>query len=643
MKELGIDIETYSSHDLAECGVYRYVEAEDFTVLLFGYSVDNGPVTVIDLANGETLPDEIRVALTDPSVKKSAHNAAFERVCLSRYLGIPLMDAGQWICTMALAARLGLPLALGQCAEVLGLKDGKMKEGSALIRYFSKPVKGQRHHREDAPDKWETFKRYCARDVEIEQAILAKVRRLEVPEWEERLRLVDQRINDRGVMIDRVLVENAVRFDETYRGALLAKTKVLTGLDNPNSPVQLKEWIKSQAGFLAPSLNKSSLEDLENRLRYFPNITEVLSLRRELGKTSTKKYSAMLECACCDDRVRGLMQYYGANRTGRWAGRLVQVQNLPKNKLRDLAYARELLRAGDFDNFSINFSNVIGVLSELIRTAFIAPEGRSFHVCDFSAIEARVIAWIAGEDWVLDVFRKGGDIYCSTAQKMFGVPVEKHGVNAPLRDKGKIAVLALGYEGSVGALQAMGGSKMGLSDYEMRDIVSLWRESNPKIVSLWRILDRAAKHVVSTGETLQIHKGITLEKRWGMLLITLPSGRTICYPRVQIGENHWGHEVIEYEGMNQISRKWETQQTYGGKLTENIVQAIARDLLGEVILRCEDAGIPIVFHVHDEIVVEADEKITLQDIERIFDIAPPWCRNLPLKGAGYTTSFYLKD
>lgn len=650
MKELGIDIETYSSRNLAECGVYRYAEAPDFAVLLFACSIDNGPVQCVDLAQGETLPDEVLGALTDPCVVKTAWNAAFERVCLSRYLKLERpLDPAQWKCTMVRAARMGLPLSLGQCAEVLGLADGKMTEGRALIRFFSVPGRnGVRHMPADAPDRWKTFKRYCIRDVEVEQALLARVRRLEPAGFDEELYVADQEINDRGVLIDRVLVDNAARFDAEYKAELLGEARQITGLENPNSATQLKEYLRRTTGRAFASLSKTNIDEVEAALTLWPKARRVLALRREMAKTSNKKYEAMQSCVCDDGRIHGLLQFCGAPRTGRWAGRLVQVQNLPQNHLADLDYARELVKAGDLEDFELNYANVTQVLSELIRTAFVAAPGHILHVCDFSAIEARVIAWIAGESWVLDVFRRGGDIYCATASQMFGVPVEKHGRNSHLRQKGKISVLALGYGGGVAALEAMGGSRLGLSEHEEKETVRLWREANPRIVRLWAIVEKAAVAAIKTGRTVTIHHGITVGFRWGMLLITLPSGRTICYPRARIGtENGDGwrgdHEVIEYEGLNQTTKKWETSRTYGGKLTENIVQATARDILGVVLLRARRDGLPVVFHVHDEIIVEAPVDRTLADVEALFSEPIDWCRDLPLKGAGYSTPYYLKD
>lgn len=649
MREIGIDIETYSSNDLVNCGVYKYVEAPDFTILLFAYSIDGGPVQCVDIAQGEALPGEIFAALTDPTIIKTAFNAAFERICISKHYGFaePL-DPAQWRCTMVRAARMGLPLSLGQCGEVLKLEAGKMQEGKTLIRYFSLPGKNGRHLPSDAPDRWETFKRYNIRDVEVEQQILAKVRRLTAPEFDEELYTADQEINDRGVMIDRVFVDAAARFDDEYKAQLLAEAQQLTGMENPNSPAQIKEYLHKATGFTIQSLNKKNLDDLEKQLIFWPKAQKVLAIRREMGKTSNKKYNAMQNCVCADGRIHGLLQFCGAARTGRWAGRLVQVQNLPQNHLESLDYARELVKHGDLEEFEQNYANVTQVLSELIRTAFVAAPGCTFHVCDFSAIEARVIAWLAGEDWVLEVFRSGRDIYCETASRMFGVPVEKHGRNAELRQKGKIATLALGYGGGVSALEAMGGSRLGLTEKEEKEIVNLWRDSNPRIVKMWAIVEKAAITAIKTGESVTVHRGIVIGKRWGMLTITLPSGRTICYPRAKVGIEYndgWrgDHEIIEYEGLNQTTKKWQDIRTYGGKLTENIVQAVARDILGTVILRAREAGLNIVFHIHDEIVVEATPDQSLADVEALFSKPIAWCRDLPLKGAGYTTPYYLKD
>ena len=650
MRELGIDIETYSSNDLVNCGVYKYVEAPDFTILLFAYSIDGGPVVCVDFATGEKLPDDVFAALTDPDVIKTAFNAAFERICISVYFfGGKLLDPKQWRCTMVLAARMGLPLSLGQCGEVLHLAEGKMTEGKALIRYFSVPGKnGKRHLPSDAPDKWDTFKKYNIRDVEVEQAIKRKVQRLKPADFDEELYVADQEINDRGVKIDRTLVDAAARFDDEYKAQLLAEAQQLTGMENPNSPAQIKEYIKNTTGFTVETLNKGNLDTLDEKLIYWPKAQRVIAIRREMGKTSNKKYEAMQKCVCKDGRIHGLLQFCGAARTGRWAGRLVQVQNLPQNHLVSLDFARSLVRQGDLDEFEMNYANVTQVLSELIRTAFVAEPGKTFHVCDFSAIECRVIAWLASEDWVLEVFRSNGDIYCANASKMFKVPVEKHGQNAQLRQKGKIATLALGYGGGVSALEAMGGSKLGLTEDEEKEIVKLWRDSNPRIVRMWAVIEKAAITAIKTGESVTVYRNIVIGKRWGMLTITLPSGRTICYPRAEVETEYndgWrgDHDIIEYEGLNQTTKKWGKVRTYGGKLTENIVQAVARDILGIVILRAKAEGLNIVFHIHDEIIVEATPDQTLADVEALFSKPIDWCRDLPLKGAGYTTPYYLKD
>lgn len=655
MKEIGIDIETYSSRDLTACGVYKYVEAPDFEVLLFGYCVDGGPVKCVDLASGEELSTEIRAALTDPAVIKTAFNATFERICLSKYLGLGngYLDPRQWRCTMAAAARAGYPLTLAQCADALGIEEGKMKEGRALIRYFSCPCKVTRggvsvmrkHKPEEAPDKWATFRAYNIRDVEVEQAILRRVRTLSVPTWEQRLYEADQEINDRGVLIDRTLVDNAARLDEENKAALLEEAIALTGMDNPNSPAQIKEFIHRVTGVGVQSLNKKSLDDYAKQFEWWPKVTRLLTLRKELGKTSNKKYAAMQACVCDDGRIHGLLQYYGAARTGRWAGRLVQVQNLPQNHIPDLDNARGLVRGGDLDDVALEYDNVGQTLSELIRTAFVAKPGCTFHVCDFSAIEARVIAWLAGEAWVLEAFRHGKDIYCETASKMFGVPVEKHGQNAHLRQRGKVAVLALGYGGGVAALDAMGAGRMGLTEAEELDIVKKWRKANTHIVSLWRTVERAAVAAIDTGQMVKIHRGIILRMEGTTLTVQLPSGRKLCYPNASTEEREMlrGGSPLEYDGVNQVTRQWSHVRTYGGKLTENLVQAIARDILAVVLLRARHNGLNVVFHIHDEIIVEAEAGQTLADVETLFDTPPTWCEGLPLKGAGYSTPYYKKD
>ena len=648
MRELGIDIETYSSNDLPDCGVYKYVEAEDFTILLFAYSWDGSPAVCVDLASGEELPAEVYDALTDPSIVKTAFNASFERICIQKHFGIRL-DVRQWKCTMVRAARMGLPLSLGQCAEVLRIEEGKMTEGKALIRLFSQPSRsGKRVLPSDKPDKWEIFKLYNARDVDVEQAVLAKVRRLEPAEFDELLYIADQNINDRGVLIDLTLVENAKRFDDTYKAELLEEAKTLTGLENPNSVSQLKEWIQKTTGIKPDTLRKGDLDELESRFRWSKKVSRMFALRRELGKTSNKKYGAMLSCVCADGRIHGLLQFCGAARTGRWAGRLVQVQNLPQNHLDSLDDARRLVKDGDYEEFAMSYASVSSTLSELIRTSFVAAPGHTFHVCDFSAIEARVIAWYAGEKWVLDVFRTHGKIYEATASQMYHVPIEEITKMDPRRQKGKIATLALGYGGGISALKAMGGKRIGLSEDEMKEIIKMRRRSNPNIVRFWETVERCAVRAIrdKSEQPILANRGLEFSYRWGMLLVTLPSGRTICYPRARIGtESDWRgeHDIIEYEGLNQTTKKWESIRTYGGKLVENIVQATARDILGMVILKAEERGFPIVFHIHDEIIVEAAPGQTLEQIEAIFSEPLPWCRDLPLKGAGYSTQYYLKD
>lgn len=648
IEELGIDLETYSSEDLTETGVYKYVEAEDFQILLFAYSVNNSPVRIIDLAIGETLPPKILNALRDPNVLKTAYNAAFERICLSKYLGLPLgtyLSPDDWDCTMVRAARLALPLSLAQCGAVLGLGEQKMKEGKSLINYFSKPCRptkanGMRTRNlpEHAPEKWATFKRYCVRDVEVEQAIRRKVTRLQVTPTERKIWLLDQRINDRGVQIDLQMAKKASDFDDEYREKLSEEARNLTGLENPNSVTQLKAWLKRETGIDFPSVTKETVAQALPRINS-QKAKRMLQIRQELGKTSTAKYKAMLTCACADGRARGLFQFYGANRTGRFAGRLLQLQNLPQNHIADIDYARNLVKQGTLEDIEFEFGNVPKLLSELIRTAFIAKEGCTFHVCDFSAIEARVIAWLAGENWVLDVFRSGGDIYCATASQMFGVPVEKHGQNAELRQRGKVSVLALGYGGGIEALRQMGGERLGLTDDEMYDTVKKWRKANPHIVRLWKHVEAAVRAAL-TGDALPIEKGLKFETKWGGLSITLPSKRQLFYPRMHLNPQT---DRLEYEGMNQEKKIWCTLETYGGKLTENIVQAIARDALVETMLRLDEEGINIVFHIHDETVNEARPEQTLEQIEEIFGREIPWAKGLPLKGAGYTTPYYLKD
>lgn len=642
MTTLLIDIETYSDEKLTECGVYRYVESDAFRVLLFAYSVDYAPARIVDVASGEQIPDDIRRAVSDAAVTKIAHNAAFELTCLSRFFGEQL-DETQWEDTMVWAMRLGFPGQLAALGKVLGLEKEKLDTGAALIRFFSVPDKnGRQRLPEAAPDKWEAFKTYCLRDVDSEVEVARKLQgRVEVHAWERRLQSLDYQINRRGVRIDLPFVANAIDFASRNKAELLEEAKRITGLENPNSVAQLKAWIHDLTGLRLESMNKKSLEELN--VDFLPRVVRrMLEIRRSLGKTSLAKYDAMSACVCQDQRAHGLTQFYGAAQTGRWAGRLVQLQNLPQNHLASLDYARQLVAEGDYDTFSFLYDDVLGTLSELIRTAFVPSQGNHFVVCDFSAIEARVIAWLAGEKWVLDTFIRGGDIYCATASRMFGVPVEKHGQNAPLRQKGKIATLALGYQGGVGALRAMGGERMGLLEDEMKRIVLLWRDSNKHIVRLWGIVETAAKSVLRSGRPVTINRGITYYIRHGILFAKLPSGRSIAYPRARLVEVD-GEEHITYERMNQETHKWERAETYGGKLTENLVQAIARDILAVVLLREQEAGLDVVFHVHDETITDCPVALPQAEVERLFCQPVEWAPGLPLKGAAYTGNYYYKD
>lgn len=649
IRTLGIDIETYSSVDIAACGAYKYVDAEDFTILLFAYSVNNGPVLIADLASGEQLPERILKALTDKSVLKTAFNAAFERVCLNRYFNLD-MDASQWECTMVKCAMLGLPLSLDAVGKVLKLENQKMKEGKALIKYFSCPCKPTkvnggrtRNLPEHDPAKWEIFKRYCIRDVEVEQKIREMTAAYAIPEWEHDLYVIDQRINDRGVMVDMALVNNAIRMDNMHKAKLNAEACKISGLDNPNSVAQLKAWLENETGSTVETLSKKDIPDLLASTDS-ETVNRMLCIRQMMSKTSTKKYEAMAKAVCRDGRVHGLLQFYGATRTGRWAGRLVQVQNLPQNHLAELDYARRLVLDGDMVMLDLSFGDVADTLSQLIRTAFVAKEGHIFHVCDFSAIEARVIAWLAGEQWRLEVFRTHGKIYEASASMMFHVPVEEITKTDPRRQKGKIAELALGYQGGVGAMKTMGGERMGLSEEEMTEIVDNWRNANPAIVKLWKNVENAAKTVLKTGESVSF-SGLTFFKSLGALMIKLPSGRCLSYPRPSIGENRFGNESIKYEGVSQTTKQWCEQETYGGKLVENIVQGIARDCLAVTMMRLEEGGFPIVFHVHDECIIEVMDNgtKTLEEIEELFRMPISWANGLPLKGAGYSTPYYLKD
>ena len=646
MNTLSIDIETYSDIPLQKTGVYRYCESPNFEILLFGYSIDSGPVQVVDLACGEHIPKEVLAALEDDSVIKWAFNAAFERVCLSRYLGYPTgeyLDPENWHCSMVWAATMGLPLSLEGVGAVLGLEKQKLTEGKELIKYFCQPclptkANGQRTRNRPfhAPDKWELFKRYNARDVEAEMGIQQKLSKFPVPPqvWEEYD--IDQEINDRGVRIDMELVEQAIQMDARSRQELTDAMKRMTALENPNSVQQMKQWL-SDNGMETDSLGKKVVAELLKTAP--PELAEVLTLRQQLAKSSVRKYQAMEKTVCSDNRARGMFMFYGANRTGRFSGRNIQLQNLPQNHLPDLAEARALVRSGDFDAVELLYEDVPDTLSQLIRTAFIPRDGAQFLVADFSAIEARVIAWFAGETWRQEVFSKGGDIYCASASQMFKVPVEKHGINGHLRQKGKIAELALGYGGSVGALKAMGALEMGLTEEELPQLVDAWRQSNPNIVKFWWAVDRAVMEAVRYKHTTTDY-GLTFSCRSGMLFITLPSGRKLAYVKPKVGTNKFGGECITYEGIGS-TKKWERLDSYGPKFVENIVQATARDILCYAMrtLRC----CSIVMHIHDELVIEADPRMSLEAVCEQMGRTPPWAKGLLLRADGYATPFYKKD
>ena len=646
MQTLSIDLETYSDQPLAKTGVYRYVESPDFEILLFAYSVDGGLVQQIDLACGEKIPPAILVALEDDKVTKWAFNANFERICLSRFLGYPTgdyLEPDSWRCSMVWAAYMGLPLSLEGVGAVLGLEKQKLTEGKDLIKYFCQlcaPTKsnGQRTRNlpKHAPDKWLAFKKYNIRDVETEMSIQARLLKYPVPDsvWEEYH--LDQEINDRGVGLDMELVRQAIQMDGRSRSELTQAMKELTSLDNPNSVQQMKQWLADN-GVETDTLGKKAVAELLKTTP--PQLQKVLTLRQQLAKSSVKKYQAMETAVCADGRARGMFQFYGANRTGRWAGRIIQMQNLPQNHLDDLSEARGLVRAGGFDALEMLYEDVPDTLSQLIRTAFVPQENRKFIVADFSAIEARVIAWLAGEKWRQDVFAEGKDIYCASASQMFGVPVEKHGVNGHLRQKGKIAELALGYGGSVGALKAMGALEMGLSEDELPALVSAWRQANPKIVQFWWAVDHAVMDAVTRKTTTKTH-GIIFSARNGMLFITLPSGRSLAYVKPKIGENRFGGDCITYEGVGG-TKKWERIDSYGPKFVENIVQATSRDILCYAMktLRC----CSIVMHIHDEVVIEADRRMSLQAVCDQMGRTPPWANGLQLRADGYETDFYKKD
>ena len=654
MKTLSLDLETYSSVDLGKSSVYRYVESPDFDILLLGYSADGGEVQVVDLAQGEQIPTEVIDALTDECVCKWAFNAQFERVCLSQWLrrnGYPLrneryaapddpcmayLNPAGWHCTMVWSAYLGLPLSLKDVGAALGLDKQKLTEGKELIRYFCVPGKdGTRRMPASAPEKWATFRAYNLRDVETEMAIQERLRKYPVPEEVWSQYHLDQQINDRGIGVDRTLVRGAIGIDKRSREELTARLQELTMLDNPNSVQQMKDWLAAN-GLQTDTLGKKQVAEL---LKTAPEpLKSVLVLRQQLAKSSVKKYQAMENAVCADGRVRGCFQFYGA-RTGRWAGRNIQLQNLPQNRMPDLEQARSLVRAGDYDSVRLLYDSTPDVLSQLIRTAFIPSPGRIFFVADFSAIEARVIAWLAGEQWRQQVFAEGKDIYCASASQMFGVPVEKHGVNGHLRQKGKIAELALGYGGSVGALKAMGAIEMGLKEDELKPLVDAWRTANPMIVKLWWEVDRAVTRAVSDKTAAETH-GIRFTCQSGMLFITLPSGRRLAYVKPRIGENQFGGSAITYMGTN-AAKQWARLESYGPKFVENIVQAISRDILCYAMQALRDCA--IVAHVHDEVILEADPGMSLEAVCERMGRTPPWAQGLLLRADGYATPFYKKD
>ena len=669
---LGIDIETYSSAPLPRCGVYRYCDAPDFEILLFSYAFDDAPVETVDLACGETLPKEVLLALEDPNVLKVAYNAQFERVCLSKYLG-HWLDPHQWRCTMVMAASLTLPGRLADVAVALGTTEKKMEEGKELIRYFSSPCKptkangGRTRNRpSDAPEKWAVYKQYNAQDVETERAIRKALEKYPLPEQEWAYYALDQQINDRGVRVDKQLVKNAIAADAVFAQAAYQRAKELTGLENPGSVMQLHGWLREQ-GVQLPTLLKKEVQrklaemeadsqtNVQTDAQVNDAVREMLRLRLEMSRSSIKKYEAMARCVCKDGRIHGMFRFYGASRTGRFASQIVNLQNLRRNDMEDLALARSLLREGRAEELSMLYASAADVLSELVRTALIARKGCRFIVADFSAIEARVLAWLAGEEWRLKVFEEGGDIYCASASQMFHVPVEKHGVNGHLRQKGKISELALGYGGSIGALQAMGSREMNIPDEELKPLVDGWRKANPRIVQFWRSVGDAAMKAVREQTTVRAGK-VTFCCKDGVLFANLPSGRTLAYlaPRLETGR--FGSTVITYQSYDKTEkatdeedevpgvRRWQREETYGPKIVENLTQAIARDLLCAAMMNLEAAGYRICMHVHDECVIEMPvSQGSLEEACRLMAIAPDWAEDLPLRADGEDhLAFYRK-
>jgi DNA polymerase len=651
MHVISIDIETFSDIDLGKCGVYRYAESPSFDILLFSYSMDDGQIKLIDLASGEKLPEEIINALMDASIIKTAFNANFERVCLMKYLCRVLgkevyLDPSSWRCSEVQAAMLGLPLHLEGVAQVLQLEEQKMSEGKALIRYFCMPCKPTaanggrtRNLPSDAPEKWEQFKAYNIRDVEVELAIRKKLEKYPIPEAEHDLYVLDQKINDRGFQADMNFVMQAITCDRQFSVAATEKAYELTGLENPNSVAQLKDWLVGR-GVEVENLSKKNVQELVGETE--GEVKEALKLRLLMAKTSVRKYEALERAVCSDGRVHGLLQFYGANRTGRWAGRLVQVQNLPQNHLEDLKLARDLVKEGRFEDIELLFGNIPGVLSELIRTAFVPKEGHRFIVADFSAIEARVISWLAGEKWRLEVFASHGKIYEAAASMMFHVPIEEVTKGSPLRQKGKISELACGYGGGVGALKAMGALEMGVEEDELQGLIDNWRTANPRIVNFWWEVDKAAITAVKERTKTRTH-GIIFTYQSGMLFVTLPSGRNLVYVKPKLMLNKFGREGLTYEGIG-ATKKWERIETYGPKIVENIVQATSRDLLADAMLRLDRAGFAIVAHVHDEVICEVPEgESSVEEICSFMSKGPKWAQGLPLTADGYECEFYQKS
>ena len=645
MKKLSIDIETFSDIDLIKCGVYKYADSPAFEILLFAYSIDDGEINIIDLVNGEELPEEIAEAIKSDTVIKTAFNAQFERVCLSKHLGI-LLDPSSWYCTAVQAAELSLPSSLADVGAALGLERQKMTEGKELIKYFCVPCKPTKSNGSrtknmpwDAPEKWTLFKEYCKRDVDVERQIAKKLDMYPISESEHRLYVLDQNINDRGVLVDLELARQAVKLNSIQTAVATEQAYTLTGLENPNSVAQLKAWL-TENGVEIESLSKKAVAALADETD--GDIQEMLHLRLLMSKTSVKKYEAVMRSVCKDNRVRGMMRFCGASRTGRWSGNILQPQSLPQNHLPDLTLARDIVKDGDFEMLNMTFGNVPNALSELIRTVLIPKPNHRFIVADFSAIEARVLSWLAGEQWRLDTFRNGGDIYCASASQMFRVPVEKHGVNGHLRQKGKISELACGYGGSVGALKNMGAVEMGVPEDELQGLINDWRNANPHIVKLWTEVGNTAMKAIKEKTIVSLGKLVFMYER-GILFIRLPSGRRLSYIKPRIGTNRFGGDSITYMGVG-ASKKWERLETFGGKLVENIVQAIARDLLASAMMNVANAGYNIVFHVHDEIIAEApDGQGSVDEMCMLMSINPDWADGIPLSADGYECEYYRKD